>query len=203
MAHIVGQVEQHYGGALERLQRKWMHDTRLPQQQARADTPAQPAAKSPPTPPAMSPGDDRFGEILVIELNAWLHGIKSYPGEPFVGLLHRAVKELGLTFREAVRHGVVFEIADVARHLALKARFTAPEAEIAAAVCGQLPRAERLNEGERRVLYEVLRRAERAYPAGAFATHLKRVWDDQDRQYTRDRAELDALPEPRSGDERA
>lgn len=117
---------------------------------------------------------DRFDEIFTIELDAWCYGISTYPGEVFPGLIHRVVKELGLTFREAVRHNYAFDIIDTATKLSKAGKYLIDEKEITFAILAQLPNPLTLDEDQQYILANLIDQVEQTY--GGALERLQRKW---------------------------
>lgn len=156
--------------------------------------------------PEPSPGKSRaeinapkFPDRFAIEINAWLYGQGTYPGEDFPALIQRVGLELGITFRAAVRFNLVYDVPGIARRFAVASSFVLAEEEIAAAICGQLPHPFAPAEDRRKTLCEILRRA---YPRGRIAERVAESWAEAEAraagaeiQAAKDRAEMDALPD--------
>jgi hypothetical protein len=117
---------------------------------------------------------DKFDEIFKVEIEAWCYGIATYPAEIFPALIHRVVKELGVTFREAIINHMAFDVIDVATKISKAGKYLVDEKEIAFSILAQLPNPNVLDEEGQYVLANVIDQVEQAY--GGALERLQRRW---------------------------
>ncbi|MBN8549719.1 MAG: hypothetical protein J0M12_10425 [Deltaproteobacteria bacterium] len=128
----------------------------------------------------MLPVKDSYDEIFKIEMDGWCYGISNYPGEIFPGLVHRVIKELGPSFREAIEHNVVFNVIETAQKFSKAAKYLINDKEIAFSILSTLPNPSVLDEDGQFIMAQLIDQVERAY--GGALERLQKKWGWERRQ---------------------
>ena len=128
----------------------------------------------------MLPVKDSYDEIFKIEMDGWCYGITNYPGEIFPGLIHRVIKELSPSFREAIEHHLVFNVIETSQKFSKAAKYLISDKEIAFSILSQLPNPAALDEDAQFVLAQVIDQVERTY--GGALERLQKKWGWEKRQ---------------------
>jgi hypothetical protein len=121
-----------------------------------------------------------FEEIFNVELDGWCYGISSFPGETHPALVHRVIKELSASFRDAVDNGYAFNILDVSTKLSRAAKYLVAEKEIAMAILYQIPNPADLDDQAQFVAAQLVDQVEKAY-SGALEKIQKKWLRDIER----------------------
>ena len=117
---------------------------------------------------------DRFDEIFEVEIDGWCYGLSHFPGEVHAALVHRVLKELGHSFRDAIDHHFVFNILELSTRLSRAAKYLVPEREIAFAVLYQLPNPAEFGEEGQFIIAQLVDQVEQAY--GGALEKIQRKW---------------------------
>ena len=118
--------------------------------------------------------DSSYGQIFELEMQAWCHGIESYPGEVFPALVHATIKELGPSFKHALEHNYVFNILDLADKFSKASKYLVHEKELAFSILAQLPHPNSLAEEAKFTLAQVIDPVEQTY--GGALERLEKKW---------------------------
>lgn len=151
-AHVVDQVERHYGGAWEWLRAKLEGRDR-----------------------ALSMVD----EIVGMEIEAWRYGLSGYPGQPYGGLLHAILKEIRPSLLLALTQGLVVDIPEIAGALASAFQHVAARREVVLSIVVNLPHPDSCPTLERSTLFATLERVAEAFPDIDVAARLRRKWEHE------------------------
>lgn len=128
----------------------------------------------------MLPVKDRYDEVFKSEMEGWCYGISNFPGEIFPGLVHRVIKELAPSFREAVEHHLVFNVIETSQKFSKAAKYLIPDKEIAFSILSQLPNPTTLDEDAQFVMAQIIDQVERSY--GGALERLQKKWGWEKRQ---------------------
>jgi hypothetical protein len=123
---------------------------------------------------------DRYDEVFKIEIDGWCYGVANYPGEVFPGLVHRVVKELGPSFKEALEHNVVFNVIEISQALSKAAKYLVNEKEIAFGILTQFPHPSILDEDSQFIMAQVIDQVEQTY--GGALERLHKKWGFEKRK---------------------
>jgi hypothetical protein len=123
---------------------------------------------------------DKFDEIFNIEMDGWCYGIQNYPGEIFPALIHAVVKELSLSFKNAIDNHYAFDIIDLSKRISQAAKFLIHEKEVAFSILAQLPNPSVLSEEGQYVLAQIIDQVEQSY--GGAIERLQRKWQFEKKQ---------------------
>lgn len=114
-------------------------------------------------PPGVPSVKDRYDEVFGIEMEGWCYGVANFPGEMFPGLIRRVIKELTLSFREAIEHFHAFDIVAVANAFAEAASNVISAKEIALSIMSCLPCDGAVDDNSRLIVRAMLEHVERVY----------------------------------------
>ncbi len=128
----------------------------------------------------MLPVKDRYDEVFKVEMDGWCYGISNFPGEIFPGLIHRVIKELSPSFKEAIEHHLVFNVIETSQKFSKAAKYLISDKEIAFSILSQLPNPVGLDEDSQFVLAQVIDQVERTY--GGALERLQKKWGWEKRQ---------------------
>ena len=117
---------------------------------------------------------DRFDEIFEVEIDGWCYGLSHFPGEIHAALVHRVIKELGQSFKDAVDHNFVFNVLELSTRISRAAKYLVPEREVAFAVIYQLPNPAEFGEEGQFVIAQLVDQVEQAY--GGALEKIQRKW---------------------------
>ncbi len=125
-------------------------------------------------PPANGEVKDRFNEIFEVEIDGWCYGLTHFPGEVHAALVHRVIKELGQSFRDAVDHHFAFNVLELSTRISRAAKYLVPEREAAFAILYQLPNPNDFGEEGQFVIAQLVDQVEQAY--GGALEKIQRKW---------------------------
>lgn len=128
----------------------------------------------------MLPIKDSYDEVFKVEMEGWCYGISNYPGEIFPGLVHRVIKELTPSFREAIEHHLVFNVIETSQKFSKAAKYLINDKEIAFSILSTLPNPSSLDEDAQFVMAQLIDQVERAY--GGALDRLQKKWGWERRQ---------------------
>lgn len=128
----------------------------------------------------MLPVKDSYDEVFKVEMEGWCYGIANYPGEIFPGLVHRVIKELGPSFREAIEHHLVFNVIETSQKFSKSAKYLINDKEIAFSILSTLPNPSVLDEDAQFIMAQIIDQVERAY--GGALDRLQKKWGWERRQ---------------------
>ncbi|MBX7144661.1 MAG: hypothetical protein K1X79_09445 [Oligoflexia bacterium] len=120
---------------------------------------------------------DQYDEIFKVEIEGWCYGLSNYPGEIFPGLIHRVIKELSPSFREALEHGVAFNILEISQKFSKAAKYLVHEKEIAFSILSQFPHPASLTEDAQFVMAQIIDQVEQTYGGALERLHKKWGWE--------------------------
>lgn len=120
---------------------------------------------------------DQYDEIFKVEMEGWCYGLSNYPGEIFPALIHRVVKELGPSFKEAFEHGVVFNIIEISQKFSKAAKYLVHEKEVAFSILSQFPHPSSLSEDAQFVMAQIIDQVEQSYGGALERLHKKWGWE--------------------------
>lgn len=123
---------------------------------------------------------DRYDEVFEVEMEAWCYGLTNFPGEIFPGLIHRVIKELGPTFKEAIECHYVFDVIKTSQRFSKAAKYLISDKEVAFSILSQLPNPTQLDEDGQFVMAQVIDQVERSY--GGALDRLQKKWGWEKRQ---------------------
>lgn len=120
---------------------------------------------------------DHYDEIFKVEIEGWCYGVTNYPGEVFPALIHRVIKELTGSFKEAIEHNLVFNPIEIAQKFSKAAKFLVHEKEIAFSILSQLPHPASLNEDQQFIMAQIIDQVEQVYGGALERLHKKWGWE--------------------------
>lgn len=119
----------------------------------------------------MNPYERQFNR----NLEFWISGLESYPGEIFPGLVHGVLQRMGRIFHGALEHDYEYDLLGVATRISKAVKYLVHEQEIAFGIVAQFPPPERLREGGQSCMKRLIRQVETEY--GPVVDRLERKWE--------------------------
>ena len=122
---------------------------------------------------------NHFDEIFEVEIDGWCYGITHFPGEVHAALVHRVIKELATSFKDAVNNHFVFNVVDLSTRISRAAKYLVPEKEVAFAILYQLPAPAEFDEEGQFVIAQLVDQVEQAYGGALEKVQKKWQWESE------------------------
>jgi hypothetical protein len=114
------------------------------------------------------------------EITAWCSALRDYPGEINPGIVHYLIKERREAFKEAVVHGIAFNLLDISLRISKAAKYLVHEKEVAFSIVANLPHPDSLAQADLKILGQLVDAVEQEY--GGVVVRLARKWGKTDSQ---------------------
>src|SRR5262249_41765309 len=108
------------------------------------------------------------------ELDCFLYGVEHYPGELSRSIIQSVVREMLITWQDAVASCCVLDVIGVARRFARAAKYEVSEEDVAFLILYLLPHPAQLTEPQQGTLATFIDQVETAY--GGAVERMERRW---------------------------